>query len=109
LYRLINFFLNMLQQRDILNYLKSNKELFNKQFKVVKIGIFGSYARNEQTDNSDIDIIIEMHPDTTEIFEKRLSLKETISNHFSKSVDVCHEKAIKPVFKEMIQKEAIYV
>ena len=99
----------MLTQQNILSYLKSNKAYFYEQFNIIKIGIFGSYARNEQTENSDIDILIEMQPETENIFEKRQKLKEFLNQHFSKQVDVCHERAIKPIFREMILKEAIYV
>ncbi len=99
----------MTKKEDLLNYLKSNKELFRLQFNIIKIGIFGSSARNEQTENSDIDIIIEMQNNTENIFDKRMALKEKISDYFSIPVDVCHEKAIKPVFREMILNEAVYV
>ncbi len=99
----------MVQKKDIIIYLKKNKELFYKQFDVVKIGLFGSFARGEQTQNSDIDILIDMPKGTENIFEKRLKLKETISKHFSTPVDVCHERAIKPYFRELILKEVIYV
>lgn len=99
----------MLSQKDIINYLKANKNQFAEQFNILQLGIFGSYARNEQTENSDIDILIEMQPETEDIFEKRLMLKELLSKHFSKPVDVCHVRAIKPLFREMILKEAIYV
>jgi predicted nucleotidyltransferase len=50
----------MIQQNEIITYLKENKDLFQRQFNIIKIGIFGSFARNEQTENSDIDIIFEM-------------------------------------------------
>ena len=99
----------MTQKKDIIDYLERNKALFYKQFSVVKIGVFGSYARDEQTDNSDIDIIIDMPKGTENIFEKRMKLKETISNHFSMPVDVCHERAIKPFFRDLILKDVIYV
>jgi len=99
----------MPEKQEVIDYLKTNKRLFRKQFSVVKIGVFGSYARNEQTENSDIDIIITMPPGTENIFEKRMKLKETISNHFSVPVDVCHERAIKPVFKDIVYKDVIYV
>ncbi len=99
----------MITQSDILYYLQINRELFRTKYDVEKIGIFGSYARNEQTENSDIDIIIDMPVGTENIFEKRLLLKDMISNFFSKPVDVCHQRAIKPIFKEMILKDAIYV
>jgi|GEM_PF-5888082 len=39
--------------------LKEVKPLFEKEYAVNKIGIFGSYARDEQYGNSDIDIIVE--------------------------------------------------
>ncbi len=99
----------MLQKQDILTYLSNNKELFYKQFSIVKIGIFGSFARDEQTEKSDIDIIIEMSDNEDDMFGKRLGLKEFISKHFSRSVDVCYEKAIKPMFKPLIFKDVIYV
>jgi hypothetical protein len=44
---------------DILNYLQSNKEYYRINFNVIKIGILGSYSRDTQTDDSDIDIIFE--------------------------------------------------
>ena len=99
----------MTKQKDILLYLKNNKKLFYKQFNIIRIGIFGSFARNEETANSDIDILITMTEGTEDIFEKRLALKNIISEYFSCPVDICHEKAIKPVFKQMILKDIIYV
>ena len=70
--------------------------------------MFGSYARGEETDQSDVDILIDMSADTENIFDKRLQLKEVLRQHFLKKVDVCHERAIKPVFKELVFKDAIY-
>ena len=98
----------MLEQKDILAYLKENKTFFYKQFNVEEIGIFGSFARNEQAENSDIDIIIDMAQGTENIFEKRLLLKELLSKHFSKPVDICHKRAIKPIFKDIILNDVIY-
>ncbi len=95
-------------KQEILSYLKTNKELYFKQFDIVKIGIFGSFARNEQTEKSDIDIIIDMPRNTENIFDKRLALQESISHHCALPVDVCHVRAIKPIFKELILKDVIY-
>lgn len=50
-----------------------------------------------------------MQPETEDIFEKRLQLKELLSQHFSKPVDICHLRAIKPIFRDLILKDAIYV
>jgi len=94
---------------EILEYLSENKDFFHKQFNIIKIGVFGSFARNEQTENSDIDILIDIPKGTNKIFEKRLMFKNMISKHFSKPVDVCHQRAIRPAFIDLIFKEVIYV
>ncbi len=99
----------MIKQEDILNYLKNNKDLFYKKLNITKIGIFGSFSRNEQSENSDIDIIIEMPVGTEKIFEKKRELKKILKNQFNRDIDICRERSIKPLFREIILKEAIYV
>jgi len=99
----------MIKTEEILNFLRENKQFFRKIFCIKKIGLFGSFARGEQNENSDIDILIEMFEKTEEMFEKRMSLKNFISRHFSRNVDVCYAKAIKPMFKEIVFGEVIYV
>jgi uncharacterized protein len=98
----------MLARAEILAYLRDNKMVFQYQFGIRKIGLFGSYARNEQSDKSDIDILIEMTPDTEDIFDKRLQLKELLMKHFEKNVDICHEQAVRPFFRDLVFKDAIY-
>jgi uncharacterized protein len=98
----------MLTRTEILNYLQENKNLFHDVYGIRKIGLFGSYARNEQTDQSDVDILIEMATDTEDIFDKRLLLKDLLMKRFAKKVDICHEQAIKPVFRDLIFRDAIY-
>ncbi len=99
----------MIKQEDILNFLKNNKDLFYKKLNITKIGIFGSFSRNEQSENSDIDIIIEMPVGTEKIFEKKRELKKILKNQFNRDIDICRERSIKPLFREIILKEAIYV
>lgn len=99
----------MLDKTDILNFLRANKEYFKTKFNVIKIGIFGSYAREEQTDNSDIDIIIEFEEETDNLFDKKFELREFLVLKFNKKIDICREGAIKPIFKPLILKDTIYV
>ncbi len=98
----------MLTRAEILAFLKDNKGLFRSQYGIRKIGLFGSYAREEQTDTSDIDILIEMSPDTENIFDKRMQLRELLMSRFAKNVDICHEQAIRPIFKKLVLNDAIY-
>ena len=98
----------MIETQDILNYLSNNKQLFKQKFNIIKIGIFGSFARNEQSENSDIDIIFEMPRGTEDIYNKKQELKILLKEHFNREIDICRERAIKPLFRELIFKDAIY-
>ena len=98
----------MTTREQILKTLSENVGRLQAEFKVRKIALFGSYARNEQTDQSDVDILIEMATDTEDIFDKRLLLKDLLMKRFAKNVDICHEQAIKPVFRDLIFRDAIY-
>ena len=75
-------------QDIIINYLTEHKEQFKKDFGITKIGLFGSYARNEAKNDSDIDILIELKKDLTDIYEKKSLLKEEYiiksKNYFDK-------------------------
>jgi predicted nucleotidyltransferase len=98
----------MRNKNNILDYLSSNKDLFRTQFGVVKIGLFGSYARGEETTKSDIDIIVEFDENTDDLFDKKYELREYLKLNFHKNIDLCREGAIKPVFRPLILKDVIY-
>ena len=49
-----------IDKTNILNYLKEHYSEFKNKYNVEKIGLFGSYARDEATENSDIDIFVKM-------------------------------------------------
>jgi uncharacterized protein len=99
----------VLSKTDILNYLKANKAFFQTRYNVIRIGIFGSYARDEQTLKSDIDIIVEFEENTQDLYDKKFELQEYLISHFNTPTDLCREGAIKPIFRSIILKDAIYV
>jgi len=94
---------------EILNFLRENKQLFSEKFCVEKIGLFGSYALEKQTEQSDIDILIEMPRGTEDIFEKKNELRTLIEKEFGKNVDLCRERALNHRIKPYILKNVIYV
>lgn len=93
----------------ILNFLSREKVSLQDRFRITKIGLFGSYARGEETPESDIDIILEFMPNTENLSEIKSSLKQLIMNEFGKSVDLCREKYLKPYYRDQVLKSAIYV
>lgn len=90
-------------------FLNEIKPDFEKDFQIIRIGLFGSYARDEQTEKSDIDLIVEFAPGTEGLSEKKEKIKYLIKSKFKKEVDVAREKYLKPYYKNQIIKSAIYV
>jgi predicted nucleotidyltransferase len=98
----------MVDSGQILNYLASNKDRFQKEFHLTRIGIFGSIARGEQIDKSDIDLIVEFEDGTDNLYDLKQKLKSEIQSRFKMPVDICREKYIKSFFKTQILLEAKY-
>lgn len=95
-----------IDKTNILNYLKEHYSEFKEKYSVEKIGLFGSYARDQASDNSDIDIFVKME---ASLFDM-VAIKEQIENDLNKKVDIIRDhKNIKPIFLKMIQKDLIYV
>jgi predicted nucleotidyltransferase len=98
----------MLTSNDIISFLIENKSYIRNQFSCSEIGLFGSYARNEQTNESDIDILVVFKTGTQNLYDVEMELKEYLKNHFKKEVDICSKNWIRPIFKPLVLKEAIY-
>ena len=99
----------MINQTQIINYLSLNKQDISQKYNLTKLGIFGSYARNEQTATSDLDLIVEFEDNTPDLTDKKDFLRAEIESVFNLQVDVCREKYIKPIFLQHILTDAIYV
>lgn len=98
----------MINQQSILNYLNENKTIFRNQYHIVKIGLFGSFARNEQNPNSDIDILIELESNISNVYDLKWDLRKLLEKQFQREVDICNLKHIKPYAKEYVLKDVIY-
>lgn len=87
---------------QIKRILKEQKPLLFEKYHVSKIGVFGSVARNEQTEVSDIDILVEFSkPVGFEFFD----LQDYLQTLFDKPVDLVTVNALKPQIKEEILSE----
>lgn len=91
---------------DILNFLTSHKEEIFSRFSLKSLGLFGSYAKEKATENSDIDIVIST--DKKDFF-LRDDLREYLESALGKPVDVGYIDSIRGYYKEKIQKDIIYV
>jgi len=96
-------------KNEILDFLKTNRNYLQKRYHICKIGIFGSFARDEQNQDSDVDIIIELDKNSKNVYDLKFSLKQYLSNAFKRDVDIAREKYLKPYAKKDILKDVIYV
>ncbi|GAB6194186.1 hypothetical protein JCM39068_39380 [Desulfocastanea catecholica] len=71
-------------------------------------GYFGSYARQAACDSSDIDLMVELE-DEKKTLRNFFSLKRYLEKSLGKKVDLGIESTLKPVVKEAVQKDVIYV
>jgi hypothetical protein len=53
----------MLERQDCIDKIKANAEYITSQFEVSSLRLFGSLARNQQRESSDVDVCVEMPPD----------------------------------------------
>lgn len=98
----------MKSKDQILFFLNQNKQILLERYHIVKIGLFGSYARGDQNINSDIDLLVEFEEGTQNLFELKQQIKNFFQENLHLEVDICREKYIKPRFKNSILKETIY-
>lgn len=88
-----------LDKMSILNYLQEHIHEFQEKYQVEKIGLFGSYARGNATQDSEF---VKMKPSLFDM----VAIKEQIEQDLDKKVDIIREhKNLKPLFLQMIQKE----
>ena len=91
----------------VLEFLKQHKHELFERYGVIKIGLFGSYVREEQTEKSDIDLAVEIESDNK--FRSFFGLKAYLEENLHRRVDLGIESSIKPIVKKYIEKEIVYV
>ena len=92
---------------DILAILRDFKQNFAEKYGILEIGIFGSIARDEAREDSDVDICIKTKtPDPFML----VHVKEEIENRVRRHVDIVRmREKMNPFLKERIEKEGVYV
>lgn len=90
----------------ILRFLKEHKEELNIKFGLINIGLFGSYAKGLENENSDIDLVIETEKKD---FFLREDLREFLENRFKKKVDIGYLDSFREFYRKKIEKDIIYV
>lgn len=96
-----------MQLATVLEILTRIKPILSQQFGVVRLALFGSTARGEATENSDVDILISF--DGLATSERYFGVQFYLEDSLGCPVDLVTEKALRPQLRPFIEQEAIDV
>ena len=95
----------MINKQEILKILKEQKLLFN----IDKFILFGSYATDRFTENSDVDIAYIPQENTKLTFERYLELEDRLKQKLKTTIDLMSFDKLNPLVKLHARKDFIYV
>lgn len=96
----------MITKNEILSKLSELKPILYKDYAVKEIGLFGSYSNNSFTEESDIDILVELEKP---IGWKFFSLELYLEKIFNKKIDLVTKNALKDQIKVQILEQVNFV
>jgi uncharacterized protein len=96
----------MMQRETVLKILSTHFPKLSAQYGCTRLGVFGSVARDQTTEISDVDVIVEMPPDLFQM----IGLQQELEELLDRPVDIVrYREQMNHFLKERIDKEAIYV
>ena len=98
--------MDTLGRNEIINLLKAEKSYLTKEFGVVNIGLFGSFARGQSKRDSDLFLIVELKEPK---FDYLAGLQVYLENKFNRKIEIVRkDKRINSRFTKKIEKGVIY-
>lgn len=94
-------------KQEIINIIRNSKSEIEARYGVMRLGLFGSYVREQQRKKSDIDILVSFCRDI-DLFEF-IDLREYLEARLHHKVDLVMETALKPALGKRILSEVEYV
>ncbi len=96
-----------MRRNDILRALSAFRDLKQAEFGIVRIGVFGSVARGESIEASDVDVVVELgQPDLLVL----VGIKQELEEILHRPVDVVrYREGMNSYLKRRIEQEAVYV
>jgi predicted nucleotidyltransferase len=90
---------------NILKLLEEHENEIRNKYHVKRIGIFGSYVRGEETEKSDVDILVEFEQSTLSNF---MGLNFFLEELLDKKVDLVTTNALSPYLSPKVKKEVVW-
>lgn len=97
----------MLSTKEIIAILKKFKDESASKYGIMSLGLFGSFARNQQRDTSDIDVFVTLKESDFFVLER---IKEELENLLHKNIDIVnYRESLRNSFKQNILNDTIYI
>jgi predicted nucleotidyltransferase len=99
--------MDVLNKDKVISYLEEFKRKNRKKYHILKLGLFGSFTRDEITEHSDIDIVVEL--EQPKMFDV-IGIKQDLEEAFTCPVDIVRmRRNMNKFLKDRIEREAIFV
>jgi uncharacterized protein len=99
----------MKEIEKIVKKLSELKPEIEKRYQITEIGVFGSYVRNEQTANSDVDILVSLDENSSLSLLGLGKVEKWLSEILGKKVDLVMKETLKPRIGKRILSEVVYL
>ena len=92
---------------DVLDLLRAHKAVLAERFGVSELALYGSFARDQATDNSDVDILVQFEapPDWRRYFGAQFYLEDLLERH----VDFAMDEELRAEFRPYVERDLTYV
>jgi len=92
---------------DVLNTLRAHKAILSERFGVAELALFGSFARDQATDDSDLDILISFQGKAG--WQRYFGVQFYLEDLLGRPVDLVTDKALRAELRPYVEREALRV
>ncbi len=96
-----------MSKNEILDTLKTLRHELETRYKVNEISLFGSFGRGEQSETSDIDVLVEFNADAS--FFDLVRLGDFLEEKFKRHVDVIPRESLRAELREAVLRELVAI
>jgi predicted nucleotidyltransferase len=99
--------MNTVKKEEILEILKSLKDEARQSYKAELKGVFGSYARGEENEDSDVDVLVDFLDNAT-LFEL-VGLGDFLEEKLNCKIDIVSQRAVREEIRPYIYRDLVYL
>ena len=96
-----------MNRNELLRLLQAHKQALKERFGVTSLALFGSFARDEATDNSDLDILVTFDGPATS--RSYFGVQFYIEDLTGRTVDLVTDKALRPELRPSVERDCVRV